>query len=535
VYDILRKRKELFTLKKLCILLALCLLLTGCAKSPDAADSTGSVTTESSTSTVLENTGDPDCITGHTDLENDGFCDYCSKFLLVYVDFYGMNDLHGKLDDASAHPGVDELSTFFTDAKAANENTILLSSGDMWQGSSESNLTHGLIMTDWMNEMGFAAMAMGNHEYDWGEGPILENYETAQFPLLAINIYDVETNKQVEYCKSSTIVDLGELQVGIIGAIGDVYSSISADKVQDVYFKTDADLTSLVKEEATQLRSQGADYIVYLLHDGHGSSNSKTSNISNQQLRTYYDPSLSQGYVDLVFEGHSHQQYVLVDSHGVYHLQSGGDNEGITHAEVAINIANGKSSVETAELVYTSKYAGLDDHPVVDQLLDKYADQISVGSTVLGTNTKSRNGNELRQLVADLYYKKGLEIWGDEYDIVLGGGYVSVRDPGYLAAGDVTYSMLYSLFPFDNNLVLCSIKGSDLQRRFFNSNQYYLGYGDYGKRLDGNLDPDGTYYVIVDTYSSLYAPNKLTEVARYDEAIYARDLLAEYAQLGGFQ
>lgn len=506
-------------MKKLCILFALCLLLTGCSPVPPS----------------VESTTPPTCNGEHIDLANDGFCDACSKFLIVYIDFYTLNDLHGKLADAAAHPGVDELSTYLSDAKAANENTVLLSAGDMWQGSSESNLTQGMILTDWMNKMDFAAMALGNHEYDWGEAPIAANAKMAEFPLLAINIFDRETGNRVDYCKSSTIVDLGQLQIGIIGAIGDCYSSISADKVQDVYFKTGSDLTKLVKTEATQLRSRGADYIIYLLHDGYGSSKSASSTVSAKQLKSYYDISLSQGYVDLVFEGHTHQKYVLKDTYGVYHLQSGGDNEGITHAEVAFNIANGNSTMQTAELISTGNYMGEKDHPIVEQLLDKYSAQIDVGSKVLGRNSVSRSGNALRQLVADLYYQKGMSLWGDQYDIVLGGGYISVRDPGYLAAGDVTYGMLYPLFPFDNQLVLCSIKGRDLQKRFFDSDQYFISYGDYGRQLKDNLDPNATYYVIVDTYSSLYGPNKLTEIARYNETVYARDLLAEYAQQGGFQ
>lgn len=521
-------------MKKLCILLVLCLLLTGCATQAPA-ESTSTQGTIDSIATQGTTDAAPSCKAGHVDQANDGFCDNCSKFLIVYIDFYNLNDLHGKLADASAHPGVDELSTYLTNAKAVNENTVLLSSGDMWQGSSESNLTQGNIMTDWMNEMDFAAMTLGNHEYDWGEAPITANANKAEFPLLAINIYDRETGSRVDYCKSSTIVDLGQLQIGIIGAIGDCYSSISADKVQDVYFKTGSDLTNLVKNEATQLRSQGADYIVYLLHDGFGSSKSSASTVSANQLKSYYDISLSQGYVDLVFEGHTHQKYVLKDTHGVYHLQSGGDNEGITHAEIAFNIANGSSTTQTAECISTGKYAGEKDHPIVEQLLDKYSTQIDVGSKVLGRNSVSRSGNQLRQLVADLYYQKGMELWGDKYDIVLGGGYISVRDPGYLAPGDVTYGMLYSLFPFDNQLVLCSIKGRDLQKRFFNSDQYFISYGDYGRQIKNNLDPNATYYVIVDTYSSLYGPNKLTEIARLNETVYARDLLAEYAQQGGFQ
>ncbi|MBO5836652.1 MAG: 5'-nucleotidase C-terminal domain-containing protein, partial [Oscillospiraceae bacterium] len=375
------------------------------------------------------------------------------------------------------------------------------------------------------------------HEYDWGEAPIEENDKQAQFPFLAINIYDRETDQQVSYCESSVIVDLGPLQMGIIGAIGDCYSSIAADKVTDVYFKTGSELTRLVKAESDKLRSEGADFIVYLLHDGYTSSKSRPTSVSNKQLKSYYDPALSDGYIDLVFEGHTHQKYVLTDSYGVYHLQGGGDNEGICHVEVAINIANGSSSVQTAELISTGAYAGQEDHPIVGQLLDKYDEQVGAANEVLGTNRVNRNSKSLQQLVADLYYKAGLKHWGDQYDIALGGGFISIRDPGYLAAGEVTYKMLYSLLPFDNQLVLCSIKGEDLLSRFYNSQdgRYFISYGDYGARLKDQIDPDGVYYVVVDSYSSLYGPNKLTEIKRYDASVYARDLMAQYVKDGGLE
>jgi hypothetical protein len=97
--------------------------------------------------------------------------------------------------------------------------------------------------------------------------------------------------------------------------------------------------------------------------------------------------------------------------------------------------------------------------------------------------------------------------------------------------------MLYSLFPFDNDLVLCSIQGKYLQYRFFetDNDRYYLSYGDYGKQVKNNIDPNATYYVVVDSYSSVYAPNKLTEIARYEEKYYARDMLADYTKAGGFK
>lgn len=515
-------------MKKSLLLLILCLFLAGCGKVQgpgvgNPSHNTGSVSTS--------------CNAGHVDLANDGFCDNCSKLLLVTIDFYAMNDLHGKIDDGDGHPGVDELSTYLKNAQKEDDHSILLSAGDMWQGSSESNLTQGILATDWMNQMAFAAMVLGNHEFDWGETSIEKNQEFADFPLLAINVYDKETNKQVDYCDSSVVINKGDVQIGIIGAIGDVYSSIASEKTQNVFFKTGKDLTNLVKAEATRLRDQGVDFIVYLLHDGYGSSKSdKVATVSS--LGSYYDTSLSMGYVDLVFEGHTHQKYIIKDKQGVYHLQHKGDNKGgISHVEITLNSANGKYTVNTAELVSTGAYENLPDDPIVDHLLEKYKDQIGFANDVLGQNARRRNSTEMMQIVADLYYQTGVEKWGNQYPIVLGGGFLSVRSPYNLEAGDVTYAQLQSLFPFDNQLVLCSIQGKYLKSRFFENgdDRYAIGYGDYGGNVKNNIDPDKTYYIVVDSYSSTYAPNQLTEIARYDSNIFARDLLAEYAKRGGFQ
>ena len=556
-------------MKKICILLILCLVLTGCT-TPAVPGNTAPETTQQIETTSLPEAstdGDTTPVTeatkpttdetkptqtptqtptqpttetckDHVDAGNDGKCDQCGVSVVVIIDFYTINDLHGKIADGDSHPGVDELTTYLKKAKKTDDHVVLLSSGDMWQGSSESNLTQGLLTTDWMNHLGFSAMSLGNHEYDWGEDPVEKNADQAKFPLLAINVYDRSTNKRVSYCKSSVTVERGGIKIGIIGAIGDCYSSIAKDKVKDIYFKVDDELTTLVKNEAAKLRSNGADYIVYLLHDGYDNSKSSTvTSIRSSDIDHYYDTSLSNGYVDLVFEGHTHQRYILKDEYGVYHLQNKGDNKGISHVEIGINTANGTNSVRYADLVSTGTYANMADDPIVEYLLDKYDKDVSAGSDVLGKNIRARNSGEIAQLVADLYYKKGLELWGDQYDIVLGGGFMSVRSPYTLAAGDVTYGMLYSLLPFDNDLVLCSIKGRDLRDRFFetDNDRYYLSYGDYGKQVKGNIDPNKIYYVVVDSYSSVYSPNRLTEIERYEEKYYARDMVADYAKSGGFK
>ena len=521
----------------LAILLCISIVACGTTQSPIDSDiaTTASTTAAASVSDPREPTPNPSDpngaskppldVDGHADANNDKRCDDCGISVVTTFDFYAINDLHGKFIDTGSTVGVEGLTTYMQTAAAADDNPIFLSSGDMWQGGAQSNLTRGAIITEWMNYMGFASMTIGNHEFDWGEEYVEANAELADFPLLAINIYDRSTNEQVDYCESSVLIECRGLQVGIIGAIGDCYSSISADKVQDIYFKTGSALTALVKAESDKLRAEGADLVIFSIHDGGSGS-----------LGSYYDVALSAGYVDLVFEGHSHYSYVLRDAKGIYHLQNSGDNGGISHAELEYNFANGKYSVTEAEHVHSSRYSELEDAPIVAELLAKYADVIAKANEVLGTNSVQRDPDTLREIIAQLYFEAGYERWGDEYDIVLGGGYMSAREPGYLHSGTIIYADLQSIFPFDNELVLCSVKGSDLLNKFINSSNssYFIYCGEYGESIKNNINPNGTYYLITDTYSSSYAPNRLTEIERYDSDVFARDLLAEYIKAGNF-
>lgn len=500
------------------LFLCVMLLLSGCATAPAPTEPV---------------------VSGHVDADDNGKCDDCKESLMVSLNFYSVNDLHGKLADGDNHPGVDELTTYLKDAQKRRDNVIILSAGDMWQGSPESNLTAGQLATDWMNDVGFTAMALGNHEFDWGTEAVKTNAEIAEFPFLAINIYDRETNQRVDYCDSSVMVDTGEIQVGIIGAIGDCYSSISPDQVEDIYFKVEDELTQLVMAESEKLRSEGADYIVYVIHDGYGSSESTSSavDVSDNKLKSYYDVDLSDGYVDLVFEAHTHQGYLLRDTNGVFHLQGKGENKAISHVEVQVNSVTGTTRTRMKEVLANGTYANYADDPIIQDLMEKYADVVSIATEQLGHNAAFRNSDFLNQKVADLYYQVGLERWGKDYDIALGGGFIAVRSPYQLLEGVVEYGDLQMVLPFDNQIVLCSVKGRDLKEKFFESthDKYHISYGSYGKELRNNIDPNETYYLVTDSYTSQYGPNRLTVVEWYDEGVYARDLFADYIREGGLE
>ena len=473
----------------------------------------------------------------HTDSDDNGVCDGCRCSLLVSIDFYSVNDLHGKILDTDIQPGVDELTTYLKSASGGDKNAVILSSGDLWQGGAESNLTHGRIVTDWMNNVGFVSMTLGNHEYDWGEEYIEANGELANFPFLAINVYERSTNERVNYAKASVMVERDGVQIGIIGAIGDCYSSISSDMVRDVYFKTGRELTELVKAESERLRAEGADFIVYSLHDGFNQTKTNETLITNSQLSSYYDPSLSRGYVDLVFEGHTHQRYVMYDSYSVYHVQASGENKGIGYVGIVINSVTGTYRTSAAEFVSSNVYKQLESDSVMDTLLQKYEQEISSAYRVIGENSSYRSSEYIKNLVARLYLELGLKEWGNDYNIFLGGGFISVRSPYNLAAGEVKYGYLQMLLPFDNRLVLCSIKGKDLKSRFLEAtnDNYYISLSAYGTSMKDSIDDNSTYYIITDTYCSSYAWNRLTVVKEFTDGVYARDLVADYIAKGGLK
>ena len=194
----------------LAALLLACMMFVGCnellptqsstpqASMPNASTPADSTPDDSTPDDSTPDEGGLDSTCTHADNDKDTICDECGGCVIVTLDFYAVNDLHGKFTANDSQPGVGGLTTYLKEAKSKNPNTVLLSSGDMWQGGSESNLTRGMIINDWMSEMDFVSMTLGNHEFDWGTSYIAENAAASEFAYLAINVYEHETGTTLE-------------------------------------------------------------------------------------------------------------------------------------------------------------------------------------------------------------------------------------------------------------------------------------------------------------------------------------------------
>lgn len=100
------------------------------------------------------------------------------------------NDFHGSIEENSSELGLLKYGTFLKN-KRKEDNTLILNSGDMWQGSILSNSNRGEFLTKVMNNIGFDCFTLGNHEFDWSTKYIKQNKA----------LYDIDTNYQTPFFK----------------------------------------------------------------------------------------------------------------------------------------------------------------------------------------------------------------------------------------------------------------------------------------------------------------------------------------------
>jgi len=425
----------------------------------------------------------------------------------VTIDLYNLNDFHGAVDHNPGNKeiGINRLAAYFKTQLARNANSVFLSSGDMWQGSADSNITRGRLVVDAMNQIGFSAMAIGNHEFDWTDEYLFLNQTRSDFPLLGINIMDKATNQRAAFADASIMIERSGIQIGIIGTIGaSLESTILTSAVAPYEFLP---YTNLVKNESQRLKNLGADLIVLLNHDG--------------TVESGVMP-----YVDAVFNGHTHRREVFhVNGKPVYQGQAYG--QAISHVRFVVNTATmipsfiqSESGVYTYDALVNTNQFPLEDSQM-KTLYDSYlVNEINVvKNEVIGEAGGAFSRQQLGKLAVDEMLAYGQTV---KQEVVASfhntGGVRSTID-----AGEVTYGELYKAFPFDNELMIVEVTGSQLL--------WWLSQGLYNRTIP-NLTPvvtTQTYWIISINYltekhleSSSYPHNLATVINTYQ---YIREQL----------
>lgn len=133
------------------------------------------------------------------------------------------NDLHSRIEPFPAnHPlagkgGIANLATLIQQHKKQNPNVLLLDCGDVFQGTPYFNLFGGALEYQWMQNMGYHATTMGNHDFDNGIDHLANMLEkNPGIAMLNCN-YDLSKTRLKNLVKPYKLVKMGGKTIGITG------------------------------------------------------------------------------------------------------------------------------------------------------------------------------------------------------------------------------------------------------------------------------------------------------------------------------
>ncbi|MBP2634984.1 MAG: 5-nucleotidase [Firmicutes bacterium] len=408
------------------------------------------------------------------------------------IDIFSVNDFHGALSENGKNPGMPKLAGFLREEIAKNPaGTILVSAGDMFQGTPESNLLYGKPVVETMNELGFAAMALGNHEFDWGIPVLQERIAQSKFPYLAANIIDKATGKSANFVKPYSITERKGIKIAIIG----LATPETATKTNPKYSKNYvfSDPVKTVNRLVPELKQQGANIIIILSHLG--------SEMDEAQKITGEAADLVRQVtgISAVVSGHTHRK-VAGTVNSIPIVQAAYNGRAVGKISLYFSKSN-KEVINTEYKVVELSPNNLVPDKAVQAIVDKVQQEVApvknkvLGNTTSGLEHEKFTHSVLGQWVADTMRHQA------KADIAFeNGGGLRTGIP----AGTITLGTLYQVVPFDNTLVTVELTGQQVVE--------VLAHGIYNKQI-GMVQFSG---IQVEYDISLPAAKKIVKVTLPD-------------------
>lgn len=401
------------------------------------------------------------------------------------VHLFGFNDLHGHLRPPEASNGQvaaytagggGYLATHLSRLRAAYPDSAVLSAGDNIGASPlVSSLFHDEPTINFLNEIGVAASAVGNHELDHGVlelarlrqgGCALDGcspgapFTGAAFPFLAANLTNAE-GEMAPGVRAWTMLELGGHKIGVIGTVTpETEHLVFPEGIRGYTF---GDQVEAINRYVPEMRAAGAETVVALVHAGGRQQNPAASTDYNgcaditpdvPELARRTDP-----MVRVVLTGHSHQAYVCtVDGKVV--TQAGSYGRLIT--DITLRFRDGEVTASAVNRVVTRDVAG---DPEVDRLVDFFTAQAGPRTErVVGTATAPlpRKGGEtgespLGDVIADAMLDATDEPTQAMAAFMNPGGVRADIEPG-----PITFGTIYEVQPFGNQVVTVSLTGGQI-------------------------------------------------------------------------
>jgi 2',3'-cyclic-nucleotide 2'-phosphodiesterase (5'-nucleotidase family) len=410
----------------------------------------------------------------------------------VVITVVGTNDVHGRLERLPILAGyVDVLRR----QRSRDGGLLLVDAGDAFQGTLESHLDEGATLIAAYNRMGYAAMALGNHEFDFGPvgpeslpgpdqdpfGALKARLTEARFPVLSANLVTpVGELPRFPNLHASTLTEIAGIPIGIVGAMTrDAERVIKRPNFEGLATSALADA---VREQAVLLRERGAIAVIVVAHAGaHCDSIENPRDLTgcdagSEAFRLARD--LAPGLVDVIVAGHRSKPVAHWVA-GVPVVQAQTGLKAFSRVDLLVD-REAKRVVdrrlfppqllcteesEAARSCQPQAYEGatVRSDPAIETIIAPILTQAArIRSEPLGVRSTHAFGAHKRSEcpLGNLFVDIMREAVEDSDVALANGG--SLRSP--LPVGDLTQGDLYDVMPFDNQLAVLTLSGAELRR-----------------------------------------------------------------------
>jgi len=360
----------------------------------------------------------------------------------IQLQVFATSDIHGHLD--SYTPGgsavqigsVAKMSYILNEMRKLAPDLILVDCGDAPYNTTLVNVFEGRPAIEIMNEMGYDAMALGNHDFDMSINVMITNAGLADFPFLSANTY-YKDGTFPDHLGKSVIVEVDGLKIGIIGLVDDTTKETTHfTNTEDIDFLDDL---AMGRELIPALAAE-TDLVIALSH-----LHSK-NNVLPKEV----------GGIDISIGGGQDVVGPPIKINDSYLISPGKHAEALN--QIVVNMWDG----EMLGIVFNQIFLGphMPDDPVVAAIVDGYLSLLDERlQEVVGVSETDLDGeratvrfreSNLGNLVAD----SQRAFFETDFAIQNGGG---IR--ASVPAGELTLSNVFSIVPFDNGLVVLEVSG----------------------------------------------------------------------------
>lgn len=399
------------------------------------------------------------------------------------------NDMHGRLeyleDKYSPSIGMGRVKTF----KDNQKPTLLVDAGDAMQGLPISNHTKGMDMVKAMNAVGYDAMTLGNHEFDFGLDTALLYKEKLNFPIVSANVlYKDGTRPFDPYTIVEKEVNGKKEKFALIGlTTPETTVKTHPNNVEKVTFEKPAPVAIKTIKEI----GKKADYFVFMTHLG------LDETTVEDETSTYLAKQLVKAYPDkkiFIADGHSHTPLKEGIHEGNVLIGQTGNH--LNNVGMMSGNYEGKEAKTKAVLHPFSELKDLTPDPEVEAIVEaaKANFDKEMSDVVLKDNEITFNGERefvraretnLGNLIGDAlldYGQTGFEEVSD-FAIMNGGGIRQSIKPG-----DVTKADVIGVMPFGNTISQVKVTGNEIYDMFEHSLRSIHVTGEDGQII---LDDNG--------------------------------------------